>query len=288
MAASEPLPSEIVATANEKSRRLRELVLAPEILVMPGAWDALSAILFAHLGFPAIQGSSSAIAAALGYPDGEVIGRERTVDVTRQIVSAVSVPVNADAERGYGGPAEVGVTVRSLVEAGAAGMNLEDSLPAEGGRGLASIPDQLQKLAAVMEAKRALVSEFFLNARVDALAVMADDPKAALEEAIKRGNAYAEAGADCIFFLGGADGETISRLVKEDRAPVSVFAVPQTPSVPELQELGVARVSYGSAFLRVALAALKHFSEEVRDAGTHTAMAEAMPSRDLQAMLRGR
>jgi len=96
MAASEPLPSEIVATANEKSRRLRELVLAPEILVMPGAWDALTAILFEHLGFPAVQGSSAAIAAALGYPDGEITGRERTVDVTRQIASAVSVPVNAD------------------------------------------------------------------------------------------------------------------------------------------------------------------------------------------------
>jgi 2-methylisocitrate lyase-like PEP mutase family enzyme len=277
-----------IAATNEKSRRLRELVLAPEILVMPGAWDPLSAILFAQLGFQAIQGSSSAIAASFGYRDGEVIDRRDTTSRTRAIASAVSLPVNADGERGYGGPDDVALTVTALVQAGAAGMNLEDSVPAEGGRSLASIPDQLEKIAAFMETKRALASEFFLNARVDALAVMADDPKAALEEAIKRGNAYAEAGADCIFFLGGAVGETISRLVKEVRAPVSVFAVPQTPSVPELQELGVARVSYGSAFLRVALAALKRFSEEVRDAGTHTAMAEGMPSRELQAMLRGR
>lgn len=288
MAAGEPLPSEIVATANEKSRRLRELVLAPEILMMPGAWDALSAILFEHLGFQAVQGSSAAIAAALGYPDGEVISRERTVEVTRQIASAVSVPVNADGERGYGGPDEVGVTVRSLVQAGAAGMNLEDSLPAEGGRGLASIPAQLEKIAAVIETKRALGSEFFLNARVDAFAVITDDPRTALAEAVKRGNAYAEAGADCIFYLAVADRDTIATLVKEVAAPVSIFAVPQTPSVPELEELGVARVSYGSAFLRVALATLKRFSEEVRDAGTHATMAEAMSSRELQEMLRGR
>jgi len=288
MAARERLPSEIVATANEKSRRLRELVLAPEILVMPGAWDALSAILFEHLGFQAVQGSSSAIAAAVGYPDGEVIDRERTVAITREMASAVSVPVNADGERGYGGPDEAGETVRSLVQAGAAGMNLEDSLPTANGRGLASIPDQLQKIAAVMETKRALGSEFFLNARVDALAVMADDPKAALAEAMKRGNAYAEAGADCIFYLGRADAGVIGALVKEVRAPVSIFAGPYTPPVSELKDLGVARVSYGSAFLRVALAAVKRFAEGIRGPSGHAPMSDAMTTRELQEMLRKR
>ena len=285
----EPLPPDIVAAANERSRRLRDLVFAFEILVMPGAWDALSAILFEHLGFQAVQGSSSAIAAALGYRDGEVISRERTVEVTRQISAAISVPVNADGERGYGGPDKVGEAVRSFVQAGAAGMNLEDSIPTgptAADRALATIPDQLAKIAAVMEAKRALGSEFFLNARVDALAVMADDPKAALAEAIKRGNAYAEAGADCIFYLGAPDRNTIGTLVKEVAAPVSIFAVADTPSVAELQDLGVARVSYGSAFLRVALAALKPFSEGIREPEGHAAMRDAMSGRELQEMLR--
>src|SRR3990170_48531 len=98
-----PLPADAVLAANEKSRRLRELVPAPEILVMPGAWDPLSAILFEHLGFEAIQGSSAAIAATMGYGDGEVVGRASTVAATRDIASAVSVPVNADGEAGYGG-----------------------------------------------------------------------------------------------------------------------------------------------------------------------------------------
>lgn len=289
--APEALPRDVVAAANEKSRRLRDLVLAPEILVMPGAWDALSGILFERLGFQAVQGSSSAIAAALGYRDGEVIGREQTVAVTRVIASAVSVPVNADGEAGYGGPEETSAAVRAFVDAGAAGMNLEDSIPSgptAAGRGLASIPDQIAKIAAVMEAKRALGSEFFLNARVDALAVMADDPKAALEEAIKRGNAYAETGADCIFYLGVSDRDTIGTLVKEVAAPVSIFAVTDTPSVAELQELGVARVSYGSAFLRIALAALKRFSGEVREPDGHAAMREGMSGRELQEMLSNR
>ncbi len=254
----QPLPPDIVAAANAKSRRLRELIRAPEILVMPGAWDPLSAILFEHLGFEAIQGGSAAIAAMLGYPDGEVISREQTVAATRDIAAAVSVPVNADGEAGYGGPEDTASTVRAFVEAGAAGMNLEDSIPSgptAAGRSLASIPDHLEKIAAVMEAKRALGSEFFLNARVDAFAIMRDDPKAALAEAIKRGNAYAEAGGDCIFYLGVSDRDTIATLVKEVAAPVSIFGVADTPSVAELQELGVARVSYGSAFQRAALAA---------------------------------
>src|SRR3989454_12534774 len=96
----ERLPHDVITAANEKSRRLRELVLAPEILVMPGAWDALSAILFEHLGFQAIQGSSAAIAATLGYRDGEVIDRRDTTGATSQIAAAVSVPVNADGEAG--------------------------------------------------------------------------------------------------------------------------------------------------------------------------------------------
>jgi 2-methylisocitrate lyase-like PEP mutase family enzyme len=274
-----------IDAANEKSRRLRELVLAPEILVMPGAWDALSALLFEHLGFQAIQGSSSAIAASLGYPDGEAIGRRATTAATDQIVSAVSIPVNADGERGYGGPDETALTVHLLARGGAAGMNLEDSADAGSGRHLVPISEQLEKIAAVMETKRALGSEFFLNARVDALAIMAGDPKAALEEAIRRGNAYAEAGADCIFFLNSGPRETIARLVQEVRAPVSVFAVPDTPSVNELQELGVARVSYGSAFLRVGVAALRRFATEVRESGTHTAMREALTGREMQELV---
>ena len=275
-----------VQMANEKSRRLRELVLAREILVMPGAWDVLSAVLFEHLGFAAVQCSSSAIAAVLGYPDGEVIGRERTAQMTRDIAAAVSVPVNADGEAGYGGPDQIGETVRALVAAGAAGMNLEDSVP--GTRTLAEIPAQLEKIAAFMQAKRELGSEFFLNARVDAFAAMADDRRAALAEAIRRGNAYAQAGADCIFFLNAVTHDEIATLVKEVSAPVSVFAVAETPPVFELQELGVARVSYGSGFLRVALGALIRFAEGVRDRGTHGALQEAMPGAELQRILRER
>ena len=252
-----------IDAANEKSRRLRELVLAPEILVMPGAWDPLSAILFEHLGFQAIQCSSSAIAATLGYQDGEVIDRRDTTRATKLIAAAVSVPVSADGEAGYGGPDETAHTVHLIIRSGAAGMNLEDSIPTgptAAGRSLASIADHLEKIAAVLEAKRAMGSEFFLNARVDAFLVM-EDQKAGLAEAVARGNIYAEMGADCIFYIRAGGAETIATLVREVQAPVSILADASAPSVQELQDLGVARVSYGAALTRAALSGAQRFAE---------------------------
>ena len=281
------LSSEILAAANAKSRRLRELVRAPEILVMPGAYDVLSALLFEQLGFRAIQGTSGGIAAVLGYPDGEVISRERTVEITGQIAGAVAVPVNADGERGYGVSREIGETVRALAATGTAGMNLEDGAAVRKNepRRLVDITEQLEKIAAVMTAKRELGSEFFLNARVDAFLVLADDPKRVLDEAIRRGNLYAEAGADCIFFLHIEERETIGRLAREIKAPVSILAGLECPGVRELQDLGVARVSYGSAFTRAAIGAVKRLAVEIRDSGSIAALKDAISSQDMKTLV---
>jgi 2-methylisocitrate lyase-like PEP mutase family enzyme len=279
----EAIRNEIIAAANAKSRRLRELVRAPEILVMPGAYDVLSARLFEQMGFPAIQGTSGGIAASLGYPDGEAMSREEFLDVTGDIAAAVSLPVNADAERGYG---EVGATVRGLVARGVAGMNLEDGVGGHGGaRGLVELPRQLEKIAAVTDAKRALGSEFFLNARVDAFMIMKDDPKKALGESIRRGNAYAEAGGDCIFFLQVHARDIIATLVKEIAAPVSILAGPESPSVAELQEIGLARVSYGSAFLKAAIGATRKLAREIRERGTVTALKEGLTTPEVAALV---
>ncbi|TAJ90139.1 isocitrate lyase/phosphoenolpyruvate mutase family protein [bacterium] len=281
------LSSETVAAANAKSRRLRELLRAPEILVMPGAYDVLSALLFEQLGFQAIQGTSGGIAAVLGYPDGEVLSRELTVEVTGQIAAAVSVPVNADGERGYGDAGQVGETVRALVSVGSAGMNLEDGAPVKKNepRRLVDVAEQLEKIAAVVAAKRALGSEFFLNARVDSFMVMADDPKRALEEAVRRGNLYAESGADCIFFLHVSARETIRLLVREIKMPVSILAGLECPGVRELQDLGVARVSYGSAFTKAAIAAVKRLAVEILDSGTITALKDALSTQEMRALV---
>jgi 2-methylisocitrate lyase-like PEP mutase family enzyme len=280
----EPIPASTLTTVNEKSRRLRELVQAPEILVMPGAYDVLSALLFAQMGFKAIQGTSGGIAAALGYPDGEAMRRDQFIELSGNFAAAVSVPFNADGERGYGNENGVRDTVRALVARGVAGMNLEDGA-AKGKGGLVEISEQLRKIKAVMDTKRELGSEFFLNARVDSFHVITDDPKKALEEAIERGNAYAEAGGDCIFYLFLHSAEVIGRLAKEVKAPISILAGPQSPSVSELQDLGVARVSYGSAFTKVAITATRRLAQEILDKGTCNLLKEGMQTPEINALI---
>jgi len=280
----EAMPNSVIAAANEKSRRLRELVRAPEILVMPGAYDVLSALLFEQMGFKAIQGTSGGIAAALGYADGEVMSRDRFIEISGSFAGAVSVPFNADGERGYGDENGVRETVRALVLRGVAGMNLEDGA-AKGKGGLVEISEQLRKIKAVMETKRELGSEFFLNARVDAFHVFPDDSKKALDEAIRRGNAYAEAGGDCIFYLFLHSAEIIGRLAKEVKAPISILAGPQSPSVSQLQDLGVARVSYGSGFLKAALTGTKQLAQEIFEKGTCDLLKQGVQTPEIGALV---
>ncbi len=277
------VPAATVEWANAQSRRLRELLTAPEILIMPGAFNVLSALLFQYVGFKAIQGSSAGFANAMGYPD-LGIGRDRTVEVTRQVVEAVSLPVNADGENGFGGPDDVRETVRAMVGAGAAGMNMEDRERGE----LVPLEYQLAKIAAFMEERKALGSEFLLNARVDAFVVMRDDRPRALVEAVRRGQAYAGAGADCVFYFGVSEPDDIRTLVKEVPAPVSVLAMPGVPGPRELQELGVARVSYGSLFLRMAVCGVKRFCDELLIQGTHESLVDAIDGSTMRAVLEGR
>lgn len=281
----EPITSEVLAAANEKSQRLRELIRAPEILVMPGAYDVLSALLFEQMGFKAIQGTSGGIAAVMGYSDGEVMSREQFVDASGQFAQAVSVPFNADGEKGYGDEEGVRETVRALIARGVAGMNLEDSAGKGSSACLVDIPEQLRKIKAVMETKRELGSDFFLNARVDSFHVITDDPKRALDEAIRRGNAYAEAGGDCIFYLNLHSAETIGKVAKEVKAPASILAGPQSPSVSELQDLGLARVSYGSGFYKAAISATRRLAQEIQTHGTVNLLKEGMQTPDINALI---
>jgi 2-methylisocitrate lyase-like PEP mutase family enzyme len=280
----ETISAAVIAAANEKSQKLRDLVRAPEILIMPGAYDVLSALLFEQMGFKAIQGTSGGIAAAVGYLDGEAMSRDQFIELSGNFAAAVSVPFNADGERGYGDENGVRDTVRALVARGVAGMNLEDGAAKSKG-GLVELSEQLRKIKAVMETKRELGSEFFLNARVDSFHVMPDDPKRALHEAIHRGNAYAEAGGDCIFYLFLHSAETIGTVAKEVQAPISILAGPQSPSVKELQDLGVARVSYGSGFTKAAIAATKRLAQEILEKGTCSMLKDSMQTPELAALV---
>jgi len=280
---TKPTPDQVEA-ANAKSRRLRELLQAPEILILPGAFNVLSALLFQHLGFAAIQGSSAGFANAMGYADLD-IGRDTAVQVHKLVASAVSVPVNADGENGFGGPDEVRETVRQFVAAGVAGMNMEDGDRTT--NGLVPVDQQLAKIAAFMDERKSLGSEFLLNARCDAF-VWIRDLAEALPEAVRRGQAYAEANADSVFFFRVGDRDAIRTLVQEIPAPVSILAGPGVPSAKELEDLGVARVSYGSQFLQAAVGAVKRAALEVLEQKTHELMSDGVGGAEMRDILQGR
>jgi 2-methylisocitrate lyase-like PEP mutase family enzyme len=246
-----------------RAEALRALHTDPAILVLVNVWDAASARTVASVpGCRAIATASWAIAAAQGLADGEVIGREGMLEAVGWVARAVDLPVTADLEGGYGAtPADVGETIARAIGAGAVGCNLEDGL--REGNTLRDAEDAAARVAAARERAEAEGVPVVINARTDVFLRGANDPEAAF----LRGQAYARAGADCIFVPGVTDRETIKALVDGIDAPVSVLARPGAPSVTELQELGVARVSFGPGPMGVALAALAKTASDLLSGG---------------------
>jgi 2-methylisocitrate lyase-like PEP mutase family enzyme len=264
--------------------RLREKALAllamhggggRPILVLPNAWDVASARVVELAGARAVATSSAAVAAALGYPDGERLPRELMLDAVRRIAAAVAAPVTADMEAGYGrSPVEVAETTRGVLAADAAGMNLEDGT-GDAPAPLRPLDEQVERIRAVRETAAAAGVAFVLNARVDVYLAQAGPPEDRFAEAVRRANAYRVAGADCLFVPAVADAGVIARLVREIDGPVSVLAGRATPPAPELERLGVVRVSVGSGLMRAALGFVRDTARELVAAGTYERLSAA-------------
>jgi 2-methylisocitrate lyase-like PEP mutase family enzyme len=245
------------------------------ILVLPNAWDVASARAVELAGARAVATSSAAMAAALGYPDGERLPRELMLEAVRRIAAAVPVPVTADMEAGYGRtPGEVADTTRGVLAAGAVGMNLEDGT-GDAPAPLRPLDEQVERIRAVREAAAAAGVPLVLNARVDVYLAQAGPPENRFAEVVRRANAYRVAGADCLFVPAMAEAAVIARLVREIDGPVSVLAGRATPPVPELERLGVARVSVGSGLIRAALGFVRDTARELLAAGTYERLTAA-------------
>jgi 2-methylisocitrate lyase-like PEP mutase family enzyme len=233
------------------AERLRSLHHADELLVLPNVWDAASARLVADLGYPAIATASAAVTASLGFPDDDTIPPDEMFAAVRRVAEAVDRPVTADVEAGYRlDPAGL---VERLLGAGAVGLNLEDS-DHHGDADLVDPDEHAARLGAVKEAGRAAGVDVVLNARVDT-------PD--LDEALRRAPLYVDAGADCVYPINLSDTNDVRAFVSQVAAPVNVGVRPGGPTLNELQELGVARVSFGPGLQRVALAALERFLERM-------------------------
>ncbi|MGH3381828.1 MAG: isocitrate lyase/PEP mutase family protein [Actinoallomurus sp.] len=249
----------------DKAARLRELHLDERLLVLPNAWDAASARVLAEAGFPALATASHAVSHSLGYEDGEGAPPEEMFAAAARITGSVDVPVTVDAESGYGlAPAELAECLR---EAGAVGCNLEDTLHGEaagGGHVLADLKVQADRVGALRDADPALV----INARTDVFLgdrMPGASAEEVLEEAVARGRAYLDAGADCVFLIGVADEATIRTLVERVPGPVSVLYHAGAPSLARLGELGVARVTFGPGLHRATMATLGDLAGRLRD-----------------------
>ena len=233
-----------------------------EVLVLPNAWDVGSARVVESAGYPAVATASAAVTAVLGHEDGDVAPADEMFAAAARIARAVAVPVSMDAEAGYGlGSAEL---VDRLLAAGVVGCNLEDSDHAGGG--LRDADAHASWLAEVRAAADSRGVPLVVNARVDTFLPTAGVPAAArVDEAVRRGRLYREAGADCIYPIGVGDPDTLSRLVAAIGGPINGNSGPDLP-LPMLRGLGVARVSYGPRFYRAALADLDRAIRGLREA----------------------
>ncbi len=248
---------------------LRQLHHGPRILVLPNAWDAASAKVFERAGFDALATTSAGIASSYGYPDGERISRAEMLEAVGRIARSVKVPVTADLEAGYHDlPEGIAETARLALRAGAVGMNLEDGTR-DKLHPLAEIALQVEKIRSVRQAAEEEGIPLVINARTDVYERLDKNDPGLLKQAILRGNAYRAAGADSIFVIDADDRETIRTLVREIEAPINILARHGSPSIAELEELGVARVSFGSIPMRATLSLIGQIARELKQTGTY-------------------
>ncbi len=257
----------------ERAERFRALHGRRRLFVLPNAWDVPSARTFEDAGFPAVATSSAGLMVSFGYPDGQTMPRRELVAAVRRIADRLSVPLSADVVAGFGrSPGEVARTVRSVLGAGAVGVNLEDLEPSRGR--LFRVGAQVEKIRAVRRTAEAVGIPLVINARTDALRHHPGTPTARFEEAVRRACAYRDAGADCVYPMGLTDAGSISAFVRAVDTPVNVMVRAGLPPVTELERLGVRRLSFGPSASYAAMGLLRRASREILTYGTFASLVD--------------
>ncbi len=262
-----------VGDRRDRFRRLHERGL----FIMPNAWDIGSARILASMGFEALATTSLGHAAALGKLD-LTVTRDEMLDHVEALASAVDLPLNVDAQRCFADdPAGVADTVAEMAARGAAGCSIEDYDPAAGR--IDPLEIAVERVAAAAEAAHR--HGVVLTARAENHVYDLGD----LDDTVQRLIAYRDAGADVVYAPRLSDADDIRRVVAATDAPANVLAVRNAPSVRELEEMGVRRVSTGGALARAAYGALAAAAAELEDAGTSTYIDAAMTGADLEKAL---
>jgi 2-methylisocitrate lyase-like PEP mutase family enzyme len=266
----------------EKAVALRALHHQPAPLVFVNVWDGASARIVESLGFPALATTSAGVAYVDGKPDGQAISRDVMLAHVRIIAGVVGLPVTADLEGGYGPATEDAIaTARGAIDAGAVGLNFEDSVP---GGSLLPIDVQAERIRAMRRTGEESGVPIVINARTD---VYYSDDAAGEQfaETVTRAKAYLAAGADCIFVPFIDDAVLIGELAAAIPGPLNVLAGSTSPDVATLTKLGVHRISLGSAPAAHLLSVLRRAATEVRDRGTYEFARDRISHADLNALL---
>ena len=272
----------------EKAKQLQSLHDEAPILVLPNAWDVGSALVLQDAGAKAVATASAGIAYTLGVPDGEVATRGQMLEAVGRIAKRLSVPVSADMETGYGDtPQEVAETTRLTIDAGAVGINLEDSRKDQPGV-LRSADEMAERVSAAYAAAKDMGVPIVINARTDVFSARIGEKDGRLAHAVERANAYRSAGAGSLFVPGVRDPETIAALAKAIDGPLNILATPGCPPVAELDKLGVARLTVGPGLAHAALGATRRAAEALLNEGDLGVMFDGAPSfPEMLALMKG-
>ena len=251
----------MTTTTAEKSEILRSLHVPGTPLIVTNVWDAVTARIVAGAeGVKALATASHAVSFAHGVPDGEGLTVEQALETARLVVSAVDLPVSIDFERGYATTLpELESNIARLVDVGAAGLNIEDSLP---DKTLRPVDAATARIASVRSAGGNIV----INARADSLA-----RGESFEQMVERANSYLGAGADCVFVLGLSNEDLVKRALDAIDGKISVFSGPSSVPLKRLAELGLSRVSFGPGTLGLTLAHLQKAAAQLTALGVYPA-----------------
>jgi len=254
-----------MTTTAEKAELLRSLHVPGTPLIVTNVWDAITARVVSEApGVTALASASHAVSFAHGVEDGEGLTVDEAIAAAKIIIDAVDLPVSVDFEKGYAPDASgVEANVTRLIEAGAAGINIEDSV------GAAKAPlFPIEEAAARVAAARAAADKtgvpLVINARVDTLAGGGE-----WDDAVARANAYLEAGADVIFFLGLGTEELVTKALSEVNGKISVIGTPDGVPLAKLAELGVSRVSFGPGIMGLTLSHLSDAATQLTALGDY-------------------
>ena len=261
-------------TQRAKAEAFRSMHDRSRILVLPNAWDAMSARVIEEAGARAIATTSAGVAFAVGYPDGELAPRDEIIAAIARIARVVTIPVSADIESGFAADTRVlAETIRRVIDAGAVGINLEDGInDSTGGDPLYALEVAVERVRIACETASSTGVPLVINARTDVFLRGVGAAETRFDHAVQRANAYRRAGADCLFVPGVGRRADIERLVPALEGPLNLLAFPGIPTPDELHKLGVARLSVGTWITLGSMALTRKVAAELLGAGSYDSM----------------